>query len=632
MNDLEQILVKYWGYPKFRPLQEDIIKSILTGNDTLGLLPTGGGKSIIFQVAALAKEGLCIVITPLIALMKDQVENLKKKGIKAMYINASMGYDAILIAYDNCVYGNYKFLYISPERLNSDVFKLRAEKMNVNLIAVDEAHCISQWGYDFRPSYLNIATARELFPDAPIIALTATATPQVVDDIQEKLQFERKNVFTASFERKNLTYLVRKKEDKIGYLLRLSKKIKGSGIVYVRSRKRTKEIASELQKNGLPADYYHAGLDPTIRNEKQEKWTTGRDAIMVSTNAFGMGIDKPNVRFVVHLDVPDSIEAYFQEAGRAGRDGKQSYALIVYNDKDLSNLQKTVDVNFPDIEYVKRIYEALGNYYQIPIGSRKDSVFDFDLSDFIKKYKFEALRCFNSLKVLQQEGLIEMTDTIDIKSTVRFIVDRDDLYKFQVAQKEFDGFIRFLLRSYSGMFSDYVKIDETRIAKSAKVKEELVVAYLTKLHNQRVINYFPRRRTALIIYTVERLDLDSMMISIPKYKKRKDAYEKQIIAVVDYVQGRSKCRSQYLIEYFGQKNITRCGNCDVCRKRNELNLSKLEFDSVLEKVKILLKEKSLTMDEIICAINTDEGKVVKVVRHLLDIQKARIENSKIVMC
>lgn len=628
MNQLEQILVKYWGHAKFRPLQEEVINSVLAGKDTLALLPTGGGKSIIFQVAALAKAGICIVITPLIALMKDQVENLKKRGIKALSINASMNYDEILIAYNNCIFGDYKFLYISPERLSSDLFQIKVKEMNVNLIAVDEAHCISQWGYDFRPQYLQIAKAREILPETNILALTATATPAVIKDIQAKLEFPEENVFASGFERKNLTYLVKKKEDKIGYLLYIANRINGSGIIYVRSRIRTKEIAAELIRKGIEADFYHAGLDPKERAMKQENWTKSNKSVMVATNAFGMGIDKPNVSYVVHLDIPDSAEAYFQEAGRAGRNGKKAYALLIYNDKDIDSLLRTVDSNFPEIEYVKRIYEAVSNYYQIPVGGRKGSVFDFNLKDFISKYKFEAVRCFNSLKILQQEGLLELTDDIEVKSRIRFIVDRDDLYKFQVANKAFDGFIKFLLRSYSGMFSDYVKIDEARIAKAAKVEERIVASYLTKLNNQRIINYFPGKKTSLLIFTVERLALDSMMISIPKYKERKKKYLNQIEAMIHYAQGTAKCRSQYLIEYFGQQ-VSRCGNCDVCRKRNQLELSKLEFDSILKEIKVALENGALDANKLIHAISAEDQKTVKVIRHLLDTGKMILENNQI---
>jgi len=449
MNQYEQILVKYWGYSKFRPLQEDIIQSVMSGRDTLALMPTGGGKSLTFQVPAMATDGICIVITPLIALMKDQVENLKQRDIKAIAIYSGMTQEEIDIALENCIYGNVKFLYISPERLETEIFKLRVKHMNISILAIDEAHCISEWGYDFRPSYLKIAEFRNHIQNVPVLALTATATPKVVIDIQEKLLFKEKNVLQKSFERKNLTYLVRNVEDKLNYLIDTIQKVKGSGIIYVRNRKKTKEIALFLQKNKISADYYHAGLKHEDRSLKQNAWKTGARKIMVATNAFGMGIDKPDVRFVIHFDLPDSIEAYFQEAGRAGRDEKKASAVLLYNNSDKVKAEQRIETNFPEIKEIREVYQALGNYFKIPFGGGKLSSYDFVISDFAKNYNFNLIKIISSINFLQREGYIELTDELNSASKIHFKASRDDLYKFQVANAKFDGFIKLILRSYT---------------------------------------------------------------------------------------------------------------------------------------------------------------------------------------
>ena len=423
MNQFERTLFNYWGFKKFRPLQLDIIQSVHKGKDTLGLMPTGGGKSITFQVHSLSHEGICIVITPLIALMKDQVDNLKSKGIKAVAIYSGMSKREIEIAFDNCIYGEMKFLYISPERLSTRLFKEKIQHMNVNLIAVDEAHCISQWGYDFRPSYLEIIHVREFLPNVPVLALTATATPDVVADIQDKLGFKEHHVLSKSFERKNLTYLVKQKEDKLGFILSICNKVKGAGIIYVRTRKKTKEIALALQKRGIPADFYHAGLDANTRQYKQEAWMKSYNTVMVSTNAFGMGIDKPNVRFVLHYDIPESLEAYFQEAGRAGRDERESFAVLLYNKIDITSLKTNFTKKFPDIAYIKHVYEALANYYQIPIGAGKDNAYDFFIEDICKKHKLDIVKTYNSIKVLEEEGYVYVSELIETKSRLKFMID-----------------------------------------------------------------------------------------------------------------------------------------------------------------------------------------------------------------
>lgn len=618
MNIYQQILTKYWGYPNFRTLQDDIIKSVGNGNDTLGLMTTGGGKSITFQVPALAKDGLCLVITPLIALMKDQVANLVKRGIKAIMVYSGMTKNEIDVALENCIYGDYKFLYLSPERIGSELFKIRVQKMNVNMVAIDEAHCISQWGYDFRPSYLKIAELRDLLPDVPFLALTATATPEVVEDIQEKLLFRKKNVLKTSYERKNLVYIVREVEDKQKYLLKIIGNVKGSGIVYVRTRKKSKEIKDFLKNNQISAEHYHAGLSNKIRTQKQTDWTRSKFRVMVATNAFGMGIDKADVRFVVHFDLPDSLEAYFQEAGRAGRDGERAYAVLLFNSADEKKLDQQVKSNFPEISQIKRVYEALGNYFQIPVGSGKNGVFDFNIADFSSKYKFNLVNAYNSLKFLGREGYLELTEEINNPSKVHFLIDRDDLYKFQVANVKFDGFIKLLLRSYTGIFTEYVSINERSLAQNANVHIDIVYQYLSKLNNMKIIRYIPQKKTPLIIFTEERLDQKSLFISKENYKKRKERFVSRIESVIDYASNQDLCRSQVLLSYFGEKDSNPCGKCDVCKKESKLKLGKQEFNSIMDNIKTLLCEEALLLDQLVDRIKFDEDKTLKVIQWLFD--------------
>ncbi len=628
MNIYQQILSRYWGYSKFWPLQEDIIKSIANGHDTLGLMPTGGGKSVTFQVPALAKEGICLVVTPLIALMKDQVEGLKRKGVKAMAVYSGMTRKEIDIALDNCIYGNYKFLYLSPERLNTEIFKARVQKMKVSLVAVDESHCISQWGYDFRPSYLKITGLRDLLPDAPFLAITATATPEVVDDIQEKLRFKKKNVLKTSFERKNLVYLVRIASDKQKYLLNVIKKSSGSGIVYVRTRRKTKEIADFLSANEISASYYHAGLRHPVRSERQKEWTDEKIRVIVATNAFGMGIDKAAVRFVIHVDIPDSLEAYFQEAGRAGRDGKKAYAVMLYNESDKAKLDRRISTGFPPIKVIKRVYEALGNYFQIPVGGGKNGVFDFNMADFISKFKFNVIIAYNSLKFLEREGYIELTDELNNPSKVLFLYKRDDLYKFQVENSAFDGFIKLLLRSYTGLFTEFVSIDEQALAGRAKISRELVYEFLKKLNNFKVISYIPGRRTSLIIYTEERLDQKSLIISIENYKIRKEKFIERLEKVNEYASRKDICRSRFLLEYFGEKGSSRCGHCDFCRGENEMNISKTEFEQIAEMISKCLKKESMLLEKLVDTVDHNKEKTVRVIQWLLDNEKIYYRRDK----
>ncbi|MBL7112510.1 MAG: RecQ family ATP-dependent DNA helicase [Bacteroidales bacterium] len=627
MNLYQQILVKYWGYSEFRPMQDEIIKSVVAGHDALGLLPTGGGKSITYQVPALAKEGLCLVITPLIALMMDQVANLNQRGIRALAIHSGLSRYEIDVTLENAIYGDYKFLYVSPERLTTEIFRVRLEKMNIILVAVDEAHCISQWGYDFRPSYLNIASLRKELPDVPFLALTATATPDVVDDIQDKLLFKTKNVFKASYERKNLNYTIRESEDKNRYLLKLVQKLPGTGIIYVRSRKKAHELALFLNKNKISCDYYHAGLTHPVRTRKQYEWMTGRTRVVVATNAFGMGIDKPDVRFVIHFDLPSSLEEYFQEAGRAGRDNKPANAILLYNEADKSGTARRIIVNFPELDIIKNIYRALGNYFQIPVGGGKSQVFDFNIAEFASRYSFSIVTIYNSLKILQMEGYLELTEEIYNPSKVKFLSGRDDLYRFQVANADFDAFIKLLLRTYSGIFTEFVTVYEDSLAGKAGVKSAVIADYLKRLDNMGIIRYLPQKKTPVLIYTEERLDIKDLRISKEVYRDRKDRFVRRVNQVLDYAAGHTKCRSVYLLEYFGEKNANRCGQCDVCLRRNELDLSKYEFDLILEEIKDLLKYDKLPIGKLVDSIPLSEKKTIRVIRWLLDNNKIIEENN-----
>ncbi|HEY5471469.1 MAG TPA: RecQ family ATP-dependent DNA helicase [Bacteroidales bacterium] len=616
-----QILTRYWGFAAFKPLQEDIIKSIAEGRDTLGLMPTGGGKSITFQVPALAHEGICLVITPLIALMKDQVNRLNSLEIKSIAIHSGMSSEEIDISLENAIYGDYKFLYVSPERISTRIFQGKVSRLNLSLVAIDEAHCISQWGYDFRPSYLKIASLRDYISDkVPFLALTASATPQVIEDIMNKLSFRKKNVLRTSFDRKNISYLVRKVEDKATYLIKTLQKAKGSGIVYVRSRKRCKEVAELLLANGISADFYHAGLPIEIRDKKQSSWTVGETRVIVSTNAFGMGIDKAEVRFVIHWDIPDSIENYFQESGRAGRDNKPASAVLLYSLADKSRLLDTIRKKFPPIEKIKDIYEAICNFLQVPLGSGKDNVFDFNMSEFVSKYRLPVIETYNSLQFLQREGYMEFTEEINNPSRVHFVISRDDLYKFQVANESFDGFIKLLLRSYTGMFTEFVAINEETLSRKSAATRDTIYQYLVKLSSLNIIRFIPGKKTALVIFTEERLGRKALLISPDNYHHVKEKYEIRVNTIIEYADSDNRCRSVTLLNYFGE-DADRCGICDVCRERNELDLSKYEFDLILEEIKIHLGEKNPDAEELVRMMEHPEDKVIKVIRWLLDHNK-----------
>lgn len=559
-----QLLKQYWGYDSFRGIQEEIINSISENKDTLGLMPTGGGKSITFQVPALAKDGLCLVITPLIALMKDQVQNLRKRGIKALSIYSGMSRQDIITTLENCIFGNYKFLYISPERLDTKIFRTKLRKMKVSMITVDESHCISQWGYDFRPAYLKIAEIRELLPDVPVLALTATATPEVVKDIQARLHFRRENVFRMSFERSNLAYIVRKTDNKTGELLHILRSMPGSAIVYVRNRRRTKEITELLNNEDITADFYHAGLDDATKDIRQHRWQSGGSRVMVATNAFGMGIDKPDVRIVIHMDLPDSIEAYFQEAGRAGRDGQKAYAVILYAKADKTTLHKRIPDTFPEKEYIKDVYEHLQYYYQMAMGDGLDCVREFNIEDFCRKFKYFPVPVDSALKILTQAGYLEYTGEQDNTSRLLFTIRRDELYRLREMGDDMDKLIQTVLRSYTGVFTDYTYINEDSLAIRTGLTRRQIYEQLVHLAKLRIVSYIPRKKTPYIIYTRERIEAQLIHISPEIYEERKARYETRINAMLEYVTNDTLCRSRMLLDYFGEKNEHNCGQCDTC--------------------------------------------------------------------
>ena len=627
MNKYQEILKQYWGYDSFRDLQEEIITSIGEGKDTLGLMPTGGGKSITFQVPALAQEGICIVITPLIALMKDQVQNLRKREIKALAIYSGMTRQEILTALENCIFGNYKFLYISPERLDTEIFRTKLRSMKVSMITVDESHCISQWGYDFRPAYLKIAEIRELLPEVPVLALTATATPEVVTDIQARLKFREGNVFRMSFERKNLAYIVRKTDNKTKELLYILQRISGSAIIYVRNRRRTKEITELLMNEGITADFYHAGLDNAVKDLRQKRWQSGEVRVMVATNAFGMGIDKPDVRIVLHLDLPDSPEAYFQEAGRAGRDGEKAYAVILYSKSDKTTLHKRVVDTFPDKEYILNVYEHLQYYYQMAMGDGFQCIREFNLEEFCRKFKYFPVPVDSALKILTQAGYLEYTDEQDNSSRILFTIRRDELYKLREMGKEAEALIQSILRSYTGVFTDYAYISEESLAVRTGLTRQQIYNILVTLTKRRIVDYIPRKKTPYIIYTRERLELRFLHIPASVYEERKARYEARIKAMEEYVTTENICRSRMLLRYFGEKNEHNCGQCDVClSKRATDNLSEESYEEVKRQILDLLSHSPLTPAETADQIKVEKEDIGQVIRYLLDEGELKMQD------
>ena len=627
MNKYQEILKQYWGYDSFRDLQEEIITSIGEGKDTLGLMPTGGGKSITFQVPALAQEGICIVITPLIALMKDQVQNLRKREIKALAIYSGMTRQEILTALENCIFGNYKFLYISPERLDTEIFRTKLRSMKVSMITVDESHCISQWGYDFRPAYLKIAEIRELLPEVPVLALTATATPEVVTDIQARLKFREGNVFRMSFERKNLAYIVRKTDNKTKELLYILQRISGSAIIYVRNRRRTKEITELLMNEGITADFYHAGLDNAVKDLRQKRWQSGEVRVMVATNAFGMGIDKPDVRIVLHLDLPDSPEAYFQEAGRAGRDGEKAYAVILYSKSDKTTLHKRVVDTFPDKEYILNVYEHLQYYYQMAMGDGFQCIREFNLEEFCRKFKYFPVPVDSALKILTQAGYLEYTDEQDNSSRILFTIRRDELYKLREMGKEAEALIQSILRSYTGVFTDYAYISEESLAVRTGLTRQQIYNILVTLTKRRIVDYIPRKKTPYIIYTRERLELRFLHIPPSVYEERKARYEARIKAMEEYVTTENICRSRMLLRYFGEKNEHNCGQCDVCLSKRATNdLSEESYEEVKRQILDLLSHNPLTPAETADQIKAEKEDIGQVIRYLLDEGELKMQD------
>ncbi|CAN5606784.1 RecQ family ATP-dependent DNA helicase [soil metagenome] len=619
MSLIHQVLTQYWGYSNFRPMQEEIIQSIMDGNDTLALLPTGGGKSLCFQVPAMAKEGICLVISPLIALMKDQEEQLKEKQIRAVAIISGMKKSEVDIALDNCINGNYKFLYVSPERLETELFKARFEQMNVNLIAVDEAHCISQWGYDFRPPYLQIAKIRALFPKVPVMALTASATPEVRKDICDKLELKNPKVFVKSFARSNLSYIVRHEDNKNEHLLRVLKNVPGTSIVYVRNRRKTQETANFLLKSGIKADFYHAGLDHQSRTEKQKRWMNGTTRVIVSTNAFGMGINKPDVRSVVHIDLPDDPESYYQEAGRGGRDEKPAYAVVLYNQSDILQLEQRMQQNFPEIEEIKKIYQALCNYLQIPINSGEGLTWGFDLISFCQHYDFDPVKAYNSFKVLELENIITLSESVYLPSRIHLNLKSMELYKFQVENVKYDHLIKTMLRSYSGLFDEYVRFSESELAKRAAIELSALKTDLTKLHEMEVINYLPATEQPRLTFNQGRIDTRYLKISAENLEDRKQRFVIRANAFKHYITDKHHCRSMILLGYFGEGNLQRCGTCDYCRERNKLELNDLEVEELTRELKNILNEGPVAATEITDKIQGfTKDKITAVIRWLID--------------
>ncbi|MDP4291691.1 MAG: ATP-dependent DNA helicase RecQ, partial [Bacteroidota bacterium] len=591
MGEALNILHQYWNFKAFRPRQEEIIQSVLNGRDTLALLPTGGGKSLCFQVPAMMLDGLCLVVTPLIALMKDQVEALKHKNIPAAAVYSGMSRFQIEVTLDNAIAGGLKFLYISPERLATEVFRYRLQRMKICILAVDEAHCISQWGYDFRPPYLLISEVRALLPGVPVLALTATATPAVVDDIQSKLLFKKPNAIKASFLRENLAYLVFKEENKLGRLLRIVSKVKGSGIVYVRSRKRAGEIAQFLVRNGLSADYYHAGLEPQVRARKQEAWMQNNSKIMVATNAFGMGIDKPDVRFVIHMSVPDSLESYFQEAGRAGRDEKPAWAVQLYEQSDLIDLQRNFELSYPEIAVIRNVYQALGNYLQLPEGSGKDSSFDFDITDFCKQYNMPPVTVFSCLKFMEREGYLIYDEDIDTQSRIHIAVNKPTLYRFQVENKAYDLFIKLLLRTYGGaLFSEFLVFNEDYMARKLNLSMDKVKQYLRYMQNLGLIHYDPCKTKPQIIFTTERLNTNDVVFSHATFRDLKMRAAERLDAITNYVSSSLVCRRQTLLAYFVEENSKRFGKCDAFISLKKLQMDLTDAEAVINRLKPRLQQ------------------------------------------
>ncbi|TND05871.1 MAG: ATP-dependent DNA helicase RecQ [Bacteroidetes bacterium] len=618
MSTIHAVLKQYWGFDSFRSLQEEIVQSVLDGKDTLALLPTGGGKSICFQVPAMAKDGICVVVSPLIALMHDQVENLVKRGIKAIAITSAMSRREIDIALDNCIYGPVKFLYLSPERLQSELVQIRIRKMKVNLFAVDEAHCISQWGYDFRPPYLQIAVLRELHPKVPVLALTATATPVVVKDIQVKLAFRRPNVIQKSFSRANLAYHVRNADNKYDRLLKVANGAQGSGVVYVRNRKKTIDIARFLHEQGISATFYHAGLDAAQRQQRQKLWIDGQIRVIVATNAFGMGIDKPDVRFVVHMDLPDSPEAYFQEAGRAGRDEQKAFAVALWNNNDISELERNFERSFPSLEEIRQTYQAISNYYEIPVGSGEGQTYILDQHLLCERYKLDPLTVFNSIRFLEREGYFAVSDAVYQPSRLHVPAKKEDLYRFQVANPMYDEFIKLLLRSYSGLFEQFAKFSETQLAQRASVTKDEVIRRLKELEKHKLITYIPATDRPQMTFLGPRADAKTLHISPEHLAERKRITGERVQAMITYVKSTHRCRSRQLLAYFGETDTNDCGICDVCLERKKVVLQ-MNDDELADHLLRLAATEALSLQELVAKSGVEpEERVVEMIRWMME--------------
>lgn len=618
MSTIHTILKQYWGYDHFRPLQEEIIQAILKGEDTLALLPTGGGKSICFQVPAMTQQGICIVVSPLIALMKDQVENLQKKGIKAISLTSGMGKREIDIALDNTVYGDYKFLYLSPERLLSDLVRERIKKMKVNLLAIDEAHCISQWGYDFRPAYLQIASLREIIPNVPVLALTATATDRVQKDIQAQLHFKKEQILKKSFERKNLSYVVFHHENKLQKLQEIASNVKGSGVVYVRNRRETQDVAAWLYKEGISADFYHAGVDMITRSQKQEAWISNKTRIMVATNAFGMGIDKPDVRFVVHLDLPESLEAYYQEAGRAGRDEQKAYGVLLYNENDRLQLKERYKMAFPTVEEIKTVYQSLCNHLQLAIGAAEGESFDFDIAVFCQKYKLSVLIVLNAFKFLEHDHYLSISEVVYAPARLQVVIGKNQLAAFIRQHSDYDELMKLILRSYAGVFDQYTKINETELALRNASNTAIVKQQLLKLYELGIIDYQPQKDQPQITFLQARVDVKNMNIGIQHLKERKRIYEEKMEATLYYASTDKTCRSMLLLQYFGEQHAQPCGICDVCLALNKIEPNRKEMQAILSQAQQLLTS-PIPLNQFIQQLKgLPEKKKLKAVQLLLD--------------
>lgn len=624
MQSSVSVLKQFWGYDSFRPLQEDIVDSVLQGRDTLALMPTGGGKSICFQVPALMKEGICIVISPLIALMKDQIQNLRLRGIEAIAIYSGMSYREVDIALDNCIFGKIKFLYIAPERLYSDLVQERIRYMKVNLFAIDEAHCISQWGYDFRPSYLHLTKLRELHPQVPFLALTATATPMVVKDIQDQLQFKVENVLQKSFARLNLGYMALFEENKMNRMFRIVHKTGGSGVIYVRNRRETQEVARFLMNNGVSADYYHAGVPLRERETKQDAWTKGKTRVIVATNAFGMGIDKADVRFVIHLDIPDSLEAYYQEAGRAGRDGKKAFPVLLYQQEDRDKLSKNFEGSFPTVLFIQQVYHHLCNYFQIAYGAGTGLVFDFDIVEFAKKYNLDVMQTISALKFLERDGWLSLSEAVFIPSRFKFEIDFQELYKFQVQAAKYDPLIKAILRSYGGVFEFFVAINEYEFAKKLGLAYDVIVSLLEGLQKQQIATYIKSTDKPQLQFLQSRVDYKNLYIDTDFIRERKKIKQDQIQAIFSYLDTQN-CRSVSLLAYFGEVEATPCGECDLClmRKHKKNIENKIE-----QEIRVLLLEGDKDLKHLVDSITVGNDKIkLKILRLLIDEKKVELSNS-----